>query len=356
MKIIAVGDTILSNDFFYANSYKYFSEYFNSADILTLNLETVVSDENLKEEDKAVCFKTAESNLENFIKKLNNKFVFNIANNHLFDYGKAGYESTKRVLKKYNVPFIGEKNYIYVMEMYGKKIAFIGAYESEINELNSINSEFIDLIERTSANVDFCIVHVHWGRELSIGISEFQLNWAHKIIDAGCNIIIGHHPHVLQGIEKYKEGYIFYSLGNFQIPINPYEKLSMLSVAIEININNQGIISYTFVPIVLNNCGIPILGNKHDYEIVSRLIKEASGEIQKYNKIRYYLNISHMYIKESIRAWKIRIKKREKHVYKSIFIWICSGMAVKTFAFMVIDKLIGYSSKRNKRIWNGIEK
>jgi len=63
--------------------------------------------------------------------------------------------------------------------------------------------------------VDFVVLSLHWGIELSEYPSPEQVEMAHRLVDAGAEVIIGHHPHVLQGIERYKRGLIFYSLGNF---------------------------------------------------------------------------------------------------------------------------------------------
>ena len=64
-------------------------------------------------------------------------------------------------------------------------------------------------------NDDLKIVQVHWGEEKSDTPSDEQVSLAHRAIDMGADLVIGHHPHVLQGIEKYKGKYICYSLGNF---------------------------------------------------------------------------------------------------------------------------------------------
>lgn len=62
---------------------------------------------------------------------------------------------------------------------------------------------------------DYVIVSFHWGREASTTVQAYQRDTAHRAIDAGADVVIGHHPHVLQGVERYRRGIIFYSLGNF---------------------------------------------------------------------------------------------------------------------------------------------
>jgi poly-gamma-glutamate synthesis protein (capsule biosynthesis protein) len=69
-------------------------------------------------------------------------------------------------------------------------------------------------IARARTAADYVIVSFHWGREGSTVPQPYQRTTAHRAIDAGADVVIGHHPHVLQGIERYKHGIIFYSIGN----------------------------------------------------------------------------------------------------------------------------------------------
>ncbi len=75
-------------------------------------------------------------------------------------------------------------------------------------------------IKQAKKNADCVIVSFHWGEEGLEKPKPYQITTAHKAIDAGADIIIGHHPHVLQGVERYKDGVIFYSLGNFAFGSN----------------------------------------------------------------------------------------------------------------------------------------
>src|SRR5262249_52440140 len=70
-------------------------------------------------------------------------------------------------------------------------------------------------IARARSQADYVIVSFHWGKEGSDTVHPNQRNAAHRAIEAGADAVIGHHPHVLQGVERYKGGIIFYSLGNF---------------------------------------------------------------------------------------------------------------------------------------------
>ncbi|MBL0224801.1 MAG: CapA family protein [Geobacteraceae bacterium] len=107
----------------------------------------------------------------------------------------------------------------------GKKIAFLGysltqpveffAGRNRPGTAPGIEKIFVEDITRARQEADYVIVSFHWGTEGKNGVQSYQQVAARKAIDAGADVIIGHHPHVMRGIERYKSGIVFYSLGNF---------------------------------------------------------------------------------------------------------------------------------------------
>ncbi len=138
----------------------------------------------------------------------------NIANNHSNDYGTIGYNDTQKYLQEAGIDYFGH-DHVLIKEIKGKKIAFVG-YTSVglwVDKTKDI-SETIKRL-RESGTVDLIIANFHFGIEYSHSASTNQRNWAHLAIDSGADIVIGSHPHCLQGMELYKGKYIVYSLGNF---------------------------------------------------------------------------------------------------------------------------------------------
>ncbi|MCD6217147.1 CapA family protein [bacterium] len=155
--------------------------------------------------------------------------VLSVANNHAFDQGRTGLQHTLNHLKDAGIIAVGggigndEPYKAKVMEKNGVKIAFIGAQNVISTSLDIAKAGIAQLdvyhqikeIKSVRSNVDFIVVSLHWGGEYVNTASDKQKETAHRLIDAGADIIIGHHPHVLQGIERYNGGLIAYSLGNF---------------------------------------------------------------------------------------------------------------------------------------------
>lgn len=151
------------------------------------------------------------------LKKYNFDF-FNIANNHVSDQGEVGLRETRRELTGLQFDYSGTLDAVVneysvkIVERSGKKIALIG--------LSMAYHDFdlaaaTKLIDESKKQADLVIVNVHWGTEYQHQFNKHQQAVGRALIDAGADLIIGHHPHVVQGLEVYKNRLIFYSLGNF---------------------------------------------------------------------------------------------------------------------------------------------
>lgn len=146
--------------------------------------------------------------------------AFNLANNHSYDMGKQNVAFTREVLQKNELGYFGDEyhqgsEYTYFA---GQEqglpftVAFIGlnATEGEM-DMKKVKQAVADAKGKSK----FVIVNIHWGEEYKRNSNTKQQNIAHQLVDWGVDVIIGHHPHVIQEAEVYKGKFIFYSLGNF---------------------------------------------------------------------------------------------------------------------------------------------
>jgi gamma-polyglutamate biosynthesis protein CapA len=147
--------------------------------------------------------------------------VLSIANNHIMEHGKDVFYSTVELLKAENIECIGLLGSIKVLQIKDLKICFLAysfiedfVQDSPYNKIKSESIIFAD-IQRIKSKVDLIIVSLHWGSEYVPYPSPKQVEIGRKIIDCGGDILIGHHAHVIQGYEIYKEKLIIYGLGNF---------------------------------------------------------------------------------------------------------------------------------------------
>lgn len=203
------------------NDYGYFfrlvKNIFEDDDLTYANLEGTFTNETIKYEKK-FNFK-ASPDFVNVLKEGNIEIV-GVANNHSYDYGDTGTNETLQTLKNNNIGYFGRDDYL-IKEVNGIKIGFFGLIDIVGRKYSDIDKAINYLKEQ---NCDLIIAAIHWGDEGSYTQNQAQINEGHYMIDNGVDLVIGTHPHVVQGIEKYKDRYIIYSLANFVFGGNPNPK------------------------------------------------------------------------------------------------------------------------------------
>lgn len=182
-------------------------DYFENDTATFINMEGTLTDSTYSE-DKMFVFKGPKDYI-NILTQGSVEFA-NVANNHIYDYGQQGYNDTLSLLDEHGIAYAESRKTVLFEVADGLKIgvyAVAGAYNT-----NGV-AENIKALKKAGA--DIIIASMHWGQEYYYVPNLDQITIARAAIDAGADIVYGHHPHVLQKIEEYKDGIIFYSLGNF---------------------------------------------------------------------------------------------------------------------------------------------
>jgi len=136
-------------------------------------------------------------------------FVFNLNNNHILNYGQNGLTQTQSLLN--NIPHFYDD--FIVKNLNDISFGFLGFDFITYPTLDK--KAVIDKIKQYNQEVDYLVVSIHWGNEYLPKAETWRVNLAHDMVDAGADIIHGHHPHVWQSYEIYQDKPIFYSFGNF---------------------------------------------------------------------------------------------------------------------------------------------
>lgn len=271
--LIAVGDVMLARGV--GEKVRRFGpEYpFSSvADILQLgelgfcNLECVLTGEP-RPKSKGFVFK-ADPVLGNALKEAGFNLV-SLANNHSLDCGVNGFNETIRILTRTGItPILGEPN---IRETNGLKIGVIA-----FNLVNGhISSEsMITTVGELEEKADIVIVSLHWGKEYTLLPSREQLSLAHRLVDAGASLILGHHPHRVQGIGHYRRGIIAYSLGNFVF--DQQDELGKESIILLIELTDSQVKRVTIIPVVIVNFRPVQASNEMGERILARLIGNSA--------------------------------------------------------------------------------
>lgn len=195
-----------------------------------------------------------------------NKFILTLSNNHILNYGSSGLHQTYDFLTQYNIPFYyshSADHQFITQTIDNITFGFLGydlvTYPPQIAN-NTANSDLIEQIisdvSQYDSQVNWLVVSLHWGNEYLPQAETWRINLAHRLIDAGADIIHGHHPHVIQPSEIYKNKPIFYSLGNF-IFDQSWSHETSHSQLIRLTLNQDTILDTSIVPIAIKNNSRP---------------------------------------------------------------------------------------------------
>ncbi|MBD3248948.1 hypothetical protein GF336_02785 [Candidatus Woesearchaeota archaeon] len=212
---IMLGRRVIVNDRLFEDV----KEIFTEADIAFANLESPFCDDGNFIDDKKYVF-SAKKKYCSLLKSAGFDVV-SLANNHIIDCIEKGVTSTTEILDKIGILFTGLERKPLIIEKKGIKIGFL-AYCKKIrhfkkvkNSPNVIDENILEDIVSAKKDVDILIVSLHWGREYKTEPDAGQEKLAKKLVDAGADIVVGHHAHKVQKTERYGNGIIAYNLGNF---------------------------------------------------------------------------------------------------------------------------------------------
>ncbi|KUO72512.1 MAG: hypothetical protein APF77_12065 [Clostridia bacterium BRH_c25] len=218
--------------------------------------------------------------------------LLSLANNHTMDQGREGLTDTIKVLESYGIKTVGagmsrsEARKPVFIEKGKTRIGFLGysdfppeGYMYDEDKADVARADMKSLGEEAKAareQCDFLVVSFHWGKEFDRYPGDRQREMAHTAIENGADLVIGHHPHVLQSVEEYKGKLIFYSLGNFvfdrQLPGGTDE-----SVIIDITVDRGGWKETRIIPIRIEACR-PVIAQGQAAESVLDKYKECSAD------------------------------------------------------------------------------
>ena len=267
--ILLVGDIILNRGVEYmvgkkgGGDFKWpflkIAKYLNKADLVFGNLEGPISDKGIKV-GSIYSFRAEPKSIEGLTYA--GFDILSLANNHAFDYGREALEDTFLRLKAVEIDYVGV-NFPLIKEINGStgspptRIAFLaytnlgspywGINWADWNNLEEIKKD----IEEIKNKADVLIVSLHAGEEYSFEPNQFQIDFSKAAIEAGADLIVGHHPHVIQKSEKYKNGYIFYSLGNFVFD-QGFSEETMKGLLLEVIIKDKEIEKINLKEIKIN--------------------------------------------------------------------------------------------------------
>mgnify|MGYP001019711891 CR=1 FL=1 len=336
IKTVFAGDLFCDNDSFEISNKVV--DFFKEHDLRCGNLEGTIDFDDKKNILKVGPILKQNEKVLSLIKKLKINYL-NLANNHILDNGYESCEKTIRLLGRIKLLGFGDRKNAYklhVFKKYNIKIGLLSFSEWSFSTLVKenkcgsawINDSYVNLlISEAKKKVDFLIINIHAGAEnLCVPLPEWKEKYK-EIINLGADIIVGHHPHVIQGFEKYKKGLIFYSLGNFYFGKNDISNGLLLSI----KFYKKKFIFRTKIIKKENN--------------IILLEKENNKKLEKLNSLikgKKYYQIVKKYCKNN---WKNQIKR-----YIEFFV---IGVYIKNIFLIIVKRIFDWiMGKKFNRIKN----
>lgn len=225
--------------------------------------------------------------------------IVTLANNHIMDFGPLALQDTIDALKSKNIQYTGAgmnsteaRKPAWYVTPNGVKIAFL-AYSLTFPDIfwagpnrpgtaHGIPTHFIPDIKRAKQSADIVVVSFHWSSEMLNYPKEYQKSYAKQCIDAGANLVIGHHPHVLQGLQVYQGGLIAYSLGNFAFGTYSTQGVKD-SIILAVDFDRDGLIRAKLYPVNVDNHQVQFQTKRRFGKDAERVIQELRNFSKEFN-------------------------------------------------------------------------
>lgn len=342
VSLIAVGDVMLSRAVarkMAQNSADYpflqVKDYLKTGDIVFGNLEAPIA-EGRKIQDFEMSLR-ANPGVEKNLREAGFS-VLSLANNHTMNFGEKALKETLENLDKENIKYVGagentktaygpgfiEKNGLHFAFLaYSDDRVCPADYEATDTRAGIAfmdTQKMISEVKKAKESADIVIVSMHSGQEYQKNQDKIQTDFAHAAIDNGADLIIGHHPHVIQPLEKYKDKYIFYSLGNFIFDQILSQEVKE-GLTFKAYFNKKGITKIELIPVFIRDLSQPqILEGKDADKILERLKFPINSE-EIFKKEKFDLNKNALEENYTLNNGELTISENSKILWESGSDW-----------------------------------
>lgn len=275
----------------------------NASDLFIANIECPLTD---SDEPMWRYFRTHKGKKAagRFLKELGVN-IGSLANNHIADYGKQGLKDTISVLEAHNIAWVGagwspeEARRPLIIDRGGLRVGILALAQPECSAASRLgwgagvleDGYAPSYMESLSKQVDIAMAYLHYGVEFSEYPTPRQVRLSRGLVDAGAKLVIGHHPHVPQGYEWYKNGFIAYSLGNFIFDMadGPH-RFSRLGLMVQAEFKDNSLKDIKIIPVDTRGETTKVLAAEEKKEAERHLMRlsEVLTDSKKLNEAYYF--------------------------------------------------------------------
>ncbi len=275
--------------------------------------------------------------------------ILSVANNHSTDLGAEGLRNTLHALESRGILPIGasaspDRRGPVILERNGVTIGFAGyttgriavSGDARVNRL--VEEEVLSDIEALAGRCDHIAISLHWGTEMACYPSPRQIGLAHRLIDAGATLILGHHPHTMQAVERYRGGLIAYSLGMFQFDPHWPHNLSPEGFVLSVDLQKGGVIGeFEVIPIIVDDDFVPRPGEGTEGENIRAFITGISRPVAEggITWARWFEEIAPAYMKMNLESYRYRICRDGPLPLLEMGVWLCTPFCLKCYTGLI---------------------
>ncbi|MCK8517902.1 CapA family protein [Methanoculleus sp. 7T] len=318
-------------------------------DLLFGNLETVLSESGTERRKRWV--NTTPPEAGKYLKEAGFD-ILSVANNHTLDLGQEGFLKTLDVLEDHGIAYVGgargdESPRGLVVERNGIRLGFLGYTSGMFRSPPGVTvsklkrKTIVEDIRALKDRCDHVVVSLHWGIENVYYPSPDQVRLAHSLIDSGASLILGHHSHTIQGLERYNGGLIAYSLGNFQFDIELFKEQIKSTMILSVDFDRHGILDYTVIPCVINDDFQPEVAEGRTREMVRRWITKCSDRVQNRGITRkwWFEEIGEEYLAYNMESYRYRIRQHGLAPLVECGVWLVTPFCLNCYAGVIRKRL-----------------
>lgn len=338
--LIAVGDIALTCSTDHV-PFEHVARYLRKGDIVFGNLECVLCDKGVAAEKEITLYAPPER--AEYLREAGFN-ILSLANNHILDFGSAGLAQTCSALREQGISFVGAGDKAAtrghrIVEAGGLKVGFLAYGEADACHIqdgvfvNCIHRcAILDQVRYLKPRCDALVVSLHWGIEYVRYPSPSQVNLARELVAEGCDLVLGHHPHVVQGFEKIGRSLVAYSLGSFHIKPLRGEGTRQ-SCMLRVRLSERGVERYKLIPAQLDDENVPHIARGQERREMLRLVREICKPIQE-NRITerwWFEQVAPIYLRGNLAAWVKRVRRYGLRHFVQFSRWLVSGFTVKCY-------------------------
>ena len=262
------------------------------ADVFYLNHEYCIGTSGTPTTQKTYRFQAKPERMD-ILKEMGTDLVC-LANNHVFDYGEEAMIETCDLLDEAQIQYVGggrnfdEATKPAYFDVNGLRIGFVAASNAEVHRYTPQATEtspgillayemdpYLEVVRKAAQQCDYLIAYMHWGTEDSNYLNEQQQAEGRQLLEAGADIVVGGHPHVLQGMEYVDGKPIVYSLGDFW-----FNKDTKYTGLLQLQIDENGLKEMSFVPCLQTEYRVEYLDEKSEQEELYQFLEDLSIDVE----------------------------------------------------------------------------